>query len=76
MKNVIATAAAALFVFAGAAVAAPSQIDLNKIQAFAPTADVTVLSDKAVAQLVATIHSGNSAGEVANAIKSALSAAK
>ncbi len=65
MKTILASALVATAAFAGAASAmtTPPQGDLNTIQQFAPSVDVSQLTDKDVSILLSAIHSSDSDGE-------------
>ncbi|SDY50512.1 hypothetical protein [Citreimonas salinaria] len=71
MKRIIASAlvAAAALGTATAAVAAPTQGQLNDIARYAPEADLSTLSEREVNVLLTVIHGGDSESEKRNAVR-------
>ncbi len=72
MKTILATTALAVAVFAGAASASVSNLDVSTVQSYAPGQDVSVLTDEKIRDLVNTIHGGNSPSDIRAAVSAAL----
>jgi len=71
MKNLITAAVIALISGTGAGIAA-SSIDIHEIQGYAPSADLSTLSDRQVEMLLLIIHGNKNEGRKYQQVRSFL----